>query len=229
MSETYIHHLKSIVLIGSFSHGSTELEYDGTEDNNLRYIGANPNNYVRFNNSVWRIIGIDKESNRVKIINLNGSQHTWQQDGMIDYLNNDFTSGTTYSEDDKEMISNNSKWNNGKVDTLESSLTLKSIEKQSEDFKTIGLLTVSEYVDASLDKECYLNNTCSSYLSKNSNYYLYNNTSDNKTWYVKNDNKLATILPTNETLYNVYPVLYLNLKVMVTNGNGTELSPYEIQ
>ena len=35
-----------------------ELAYDGTADNNLRYVGANPNNYVLFNNELWRIIGV---------------------------------------------------------------------------------------------------------------------------------------------------------------------------
>ncbi len=35
-----------------------ELAYDGTVDNNLRYIGSNPNNYVLFNNELWRIIGV---------------------------------------------------------------------------------------------------------------------------------------------------------------------------
>ena len=35
-----------------------ELKFDNTEDNNLRYIGANPNNYVSFNNELWRIIGV---------------------------------------------------------------------------------------------------------------------------------------------------------------------------
>ena len=34
------------------------LAYDGTTDNNLRYIGKDPNNYVTFNNELWRIIGI---------------------------------------------------------------------------------------------------------------------------------------------------------------------------
>ena len=36
----------------------TELAYDETADNNLRYFGANPNNYVSFNNELWRIIGV---------------------------------------------------------------------------------------------------------------------------------------------------------------------------
>ncbi len=53
-----------------------EIAYDGTADNNLRYIGANPNNYVKFNNELWRIIGVmnnitDSEGNvgsHIKII-----------------------------------------------------------------------------------------------------------------------------------------------------------------
>ena len=37
---------------------SEELVYDETVDNNLRYIGADPSNYVSFNNELWRIIGV---------------------------------------------------------------------------------------------------------------------------------------------------------------------------
>ena len=35
-----------------------EMVRDNTTDHNLRYSGANPNNYVKFNNELWRIIGI---------------------------------------------------------------------------------------------------------------------------------------------------------------------------
>ena len=53
-----------------------ELKFDDTSDKNLRYIGANPNNYVKFNNELWRIIGVfnnvkDENNNiasRIKII-----------------------------------------------------------------------------------------------------------------------------------------------------------------
>ena len=55
---------------------TVELAYDNTTDNNLRYIGANPNNYVSFNNELWRIIGVfnniddgtGKKETRLKII-----------------------------------------------------------------------------------------------------------------------------------------------------------------
>ncbi len=53
-----------------------DLLYDETIDNNLRYIGATPNNYVDFNGEKWRIIGVmnnveDAEGNtdsRIKLI-----------------------------------------------------------------------------------------------------------------------------------------------------------------
>ena len=34
------------------------LKKDNTEDQNIRYYGSNPNNYVSFNNELWRIIGV---------------------------------------------------------------------------------------------------------------------------------------------------------------------------
>lgn len=38
--------------------GNTGLAYDGTVDNNLRYVGENPNNFIWFNDELWRIIGV---------------------------------------------------------------------------------------------------------------------------------------------------------------------------
>ena len=42
------------------------LKKDNTEDQNIRYYGSNPNNYVRFNNELWRIIGVF--GNNVKLV-----------------------------------------------------------------------------------------------------------------------------------------------------------------
>ena len=42
----------------SLDKTSNGLEVDDTSDQNLRYVGANPNNYISFNNEIWRIIGI---------------------------------------------------------------------------------------------------------------------------------------------------------------------------
>ena len=52
------------------------LAYDGTTDNNLRYVGSNPCNYVKIDNEIWRIIGVmnniddgtGKKESRIKLI-----------------------------------------------------------------------------------------------------------------------------------------------------------------
>ena len=52
------------------------LAYDGTSDNNLRYVGSNPCNYVKIDNEIWRIIGLmnniddgtGKKETRIKLI-----------------------------------------------------------------------------------------------------------------------------------------------------------------
>ena len=93
------------------------LEYDGvglkkdnTSDENIRYYGANPNNYVSFNNELWRIIGVF--GNNVKLIrseklgnlswdssesSVNGGYgvNEWSQADLKNYLNTMYYGGTT--------------------------------------------------------------------------------------------------------------------------------------
>ena len=52
------------------------LAYDGTSDNNLRYVGSNPCNYVKIDDELWRIVGVmnnvddgtGKKESRLKLI-----------------------------------------------------------------------------------------------------------------------------------------------------------------
>ena len=76
-----------------------ELKFDKTVDNNLRYIGANPNNYVSFNNELWRIIGVfnniddgtGTKETRVKIIrNEPIGNYSWDGDAS-GYYDNDWS------------------------------------------------------------------------------------------------------------------------------------------
>ena len=58
------------------------LAYDGTSDSNLRYVGANPCNYVTFNGEKagWRIIGIlnTPEGKRIKLVRANSiGEYVW--------------------------------------------------------------------------------------------------------------------------------------------------------
>lgn len=75
------------------SHEDAEITYtsDETAINNLkqteyRYAGPNPDNYVRFNNELWRIIGLvnTPEGQRIKIRrNENIGEHSWDSSELL--------------------------------------------------------------------------------------------------------------------------------------------------
>ena len=93
------------------------LEYDGeglkidnTPDQNIRYYGSDPNNYVSFNNGLWRIIGVF--GNNVKLVrseklgdlswdssassvNNGWGVNEWSQSALKNYLNTMYYGGTS--------------------------------------------------------------------------------------------------------------------------------------
>ena len=86
------------------------LKKDNTPDQNIRYYGSNPNNYVRFNNELWRIIGVF--GNNVKLVrseklgelswdssassvNNGRGVNEWSQSDLKNYLNTMYYGGTS--------------------------------------------------------------------------------------------------------------------------------------
>ena len=92
-----------------YDYDGEGLKIDNTPDQNIRYYGANPNNYVSFNNELWRIIGVF--GNNVKLvrseklgnlswdssessINGGGGVNEWSQADLKNYLNTMYYGGT---------------------------------------------------------------------------------------------------------------------------------------
>ena len=111
----------SDVIEGIYEENQDMLAYDGTVDNNLRYIGANPNNYVYFNCDdynnpssgtceLWRIIGVFNENSHgisgeklVKLIRSNSlgdiawdsaDRNDWSTASLQTTLNGDYLNGS---------------------------------------------------------------------------------------------------------------------------------------
>ena len=126
---------------------------DGTTDNNLRYVGSNPNNYVSFNNELWRIIGvmnnIETESGEtkslVKIIrneslgnyswdttasgvNNGYGVNEWSQADLMQELNNDYLGTVTIGTDGNWYNNNNNSKTAAKPSTTISSEAQNKIE-----------------------------------------------------------------------------------------------------
>ena len=93
--------------IESLLPGNLETMNNDDPDGNVRYMGADPNNYVSFNNELWRIIGVfDVKSSvngqtekRLKIIrdeslgNMtwdSGNVNDWTQASLQEYLNGEY-------------------------------------------------------------------------------------------------------------------------------------------
>ena len=94
---------------------------------NIRYYGADPNNYVSFNNELWRIIGVfneiddgtGKTETRIKIARSNSignyawdsnNANEWSTATLQTYLNGDYLN--SLSAEAQGMIGN-AKWNLG--------------------------------------------------------------------------------------------------------------------
>ena len=108
------------IIEGIYENNQDILAYDGTTDNNLRYIGADPNNYVYFNCSnysnpssstceLWRIIGVmnniettDGNQSLVKLIRneslgsmeWDGRENDWSGADLQETLNGDYLNRT---------------------------------------------------------------------------------------------------------------------------------------
>ncbi len=90
-----------------------QLIYDGTDDNNLRFIGADPDNYVTFNNETWRIIGVmnnivdagEKTGSHLKIIR--GYIGTYSWDSSSESINNGYGVNEWNEADIQKVLNEN--------------------------------------------------------------------------------------------------------------------------
>ena len=77
------------------------LEVDKTKDENLRYVGANPKNYLKFNDDeIWRIVGVFNN-----ITTIDEEQGIEKKESLVKIVRND--SLGNYSWDSSESSKNN--------------------------------------------------------------------------------------------------------------------------
>ena len=124
----------------TFTHEATE---QTTALTDYRYIGANPNNYVKFNDELWRIIGVfdtddgtGKVEKRLKIIrNESIGSYSWDYNSSGNYinewstaqLNNLLNSGAYYNRTTGTYYNNSTTASN--VDFTTTGLTEKAKAK----------------------------------------------------------------------------------------------------
>ena len=222
---------------------------DEYEQGKYFYRGINPNNYITFNNELWRIISIELNGT-IKIIknmtlgtySWDSNRNTWDADwsnsSLKKYLNETYYNSLNNIAK-KQIISHY--W-------LPSGMTGKSVKDN------IALITVPEYFQANSNvNQCgtgFLNSENAS-ICKDTNW-IYN--------MILNDTKrgngnwiwtMTSTLDIDTELYNlvyrldfssgnftidlpvnghshVYPTVYLSSEIKITGGNGSSSSPYTL-
>ncbi len=219
------------------------------------FTGANPNNYVTFNNeeAEWRIISVECDGT-IKIVRNNsigeltydssiyGGNTNWARPADLNlYLNETYYN--TLSETSQHQISNHN-FSIGTV--IENNNNLEN-EINNENSKTwngkIALPTVSEYIRSNSNKQqcstIKLNNDYYS-LCKTTNWM--NNSNINVWWNLSPSNGYTNIIfdisnngyisgfgLTADSVAHVRPTLYLSSSVQIIGGDGTESNPYTIK
>ena len=177
------------------------------------YKGATPNNYIKFNNEVWRILSYESNGT-IKIMGnsiktgVYGPNHEWGTSTALTDLNNWYTALNANS---KQYIVSYNKWRSSKVDTRQTLL----------DSYTTGYVGLLDYLEF---------NKYGAYLNKGISYWLMTATLDSvDTRYVIIANSLGTTANSsyNVASNNIIPVVYLRSDILLT-GLGTVDSPYEI-
>ena len=85
--------------ITQLDKASNGLEVDDTLDNNLRYVGASPRNYLKFNGETWRIIGV---FNNITTIDENGKE---KKESLVKIVRNDSLGDYSWDSSDSSKNS----------------------------------------------------------------------------------------------------------------------------
>lgn len=227
-------------------------------DGNKRYVGSNPNNYVRFNNELWRIIGVF--NGQVKIMKNDfystgiawdtNNTNDWSSASLQTELNTTYwnTIDSTY----QNMVDQNHIWNLGgasysttnfqreNIYNLERGTTVYT-GRPTTWMGKVGLMYPSDYgySTSSTDNNCSLDlNSWNNYADCYNNSWIYNSSYEQWTITPRSDNSALVVvirvpgnIDGNDANYasdGVRPVLYLKANVKVESGSGSNTNPFNI-
>lgn len=220
-------------IIDNNSLTKTEFNENAPYDLNYIYKGEDPKNYIKYNENIYRIIGITN-SNELKIISIdNYNNITWGLSNNINYFKGDpleaedsikgiFYVGYIRSEtSDLESIVKNEKRNNNHTVTIPKYYGYYSFVNISDIINSSESCTYNNIL--SINKE-----NCNSYLINMLNdTYTSNTLEDNKVYYI-DENKNITSKELEESI-QAKKVIYIHGISKYLSGDGTKDSPYEFE
>ncbi len=221
---------------------------DTYEEGRYIYKGKNVNNYITFNNEVWRIVSIepDKTIKIMREANLGDrawdssssyGKNNWARPADLNtYLNGSYLTGTLNATAQSQIVPKD--WSIGAVTENNNDLADQINDEKSTTWNgKVALVTVSEYLRSNSNQS-----SCGTFSKINDNY----STCQNSSWMYINDT-WWTLSPDAGGSNGVFPVrsyghvnfdsafissnavrpaVYLSSEVKITGGDGSQSNPY---
>ena len=232
------------------SAGEQIIEDSGLEKDEYEcryfFTGANPNNYITFNDEIWRIISAECDGT-IKIMKTSGVGNMMWSSGSADWTMpislKTYLNGTYYNElndvSHNQIVSHN--FSVGVVTDGNNNIASQVTSENSKIWNgKVALPTLSEYIRTNSNASC---KTFSNYID---NYNTCKNTSwmyiNNDWWTLSADSTyfdsgyVYYILESGElnfryanSSYMIRPALYLSSSIKITGGDGSQSNPYTIE
>lgn len=195
------------------------LENDGI------YKGDNPDNYLKLNGSLWRILSNNSDGSIKIVSNEQTAKISWDADGSTEFDNSTIK---TYLNNTFYPSLNNI----AEFKTSDFCLNYNGETCTQKENITVGLLTTEDYLNASnnlkcisgTETECTKGNYLSDFSETNGPEYTLNSVNNNI--YTIDKGVLNSTSSTN-TL-NVRPVLTIDKNTKIVGGTGSKDNPYLI-
>lgn len=226
------------------------LYIDADEGTKYIYKGTNPNNYIKWNDELWRIVSISGQ--QVKLIKdvpleefqpfNTASNGMWENSSLREYLNTTYIN--KFSPKGKEQILN-VPFYVGEINPNNDDLQQQIADEQSAVWVgQVGLITASEFLKANGNvTQCgtFADNNQNHSVCRDTNWLLYDSKNQYKPWWtitptqLSHDSIFAVDQFYGELIYRmvtinhaVRPVISIELKDSILIGKGTKEDPYEI-
>ena len=233
---------KSINLTDNVVTANDGLYADSTEEGRYVYKGASPNNYVSFNNELWRIIALENDGTMKIVRNevLSGqawdtsNSNNWARPATLNtYLNETYYNSLTVVA--QNQISEHN-FGIGEVTWNNTNLAGQIADENGTVWSgKIGLITASDYIRSNTN-----NSQCGNFSRINTNYSTCKNTTylfTGSQWWIfspaSNGTSSRNIQASGQinsnsvnTIDNYRPALYLKNNVDIISGEGTSNNPF---
>lgn len=203
------------VLLLSNKITSSPVVYEGDglyiSAGNYIYKGNVDNNYIKYNNMLWRILKVNSNGtidiildDYINVLNWNDKVISFDKSFLSEYLNSTFL-----NEIDKDFLVKTN-YCSDEVNEL-SAITCDKMVNSNY----VSLLDITNYLNSVVDSKTYLSN--------DSEIFWLNSHSSDKVWHTNGVNVSKSDA---DNYYEVRPVVTLKGSISYVSGEGTKENPY---